>query len=144
MLFRSLTGRLIERGGAIYPVTLGTALIMLGFGIWATWIGTEPNTALIVMGMFCNGMGVGLIFPALMGTATQALPPDAFATGSGAINMLRQASIAIGVALFVAIVGSPVSLQARLEAYQFGWWFLAALTTLTLVPAFKFLNTKKS
>jgi len=139
-----VTGRLIERGGAIYPVTLGTALIMTGFGIWASWIGTEPNTVLIVMGMFCNGMGVGLIFPALMGTATQALPPDAFATGSGAINMLRQASIAIGVALFVAIVGSPVSLQARLEAFQFGWWFLAAVTALTLVPTFKLLNTRKS
>lgn len=139
-----LTGRLIERGGAVYPVTLGTALIMMGFGIWASFIGTEPNTALIVLGMTCNGIGVGLIFPALMGTATQALPPDAFATGSGAINMLRQASIAIGVAMFVAIVGSPASLQARLEAFQFGWWLLAAVTSLTLIPTFKFLNTRKS
>jgi len=139
-----LTGRLIERGGAVYPVTLGTALIMMGFGIWASFIGIEPNTALIVMGMTCNGIGVGLIFPALMGTATQALPPDAFATGSGAINMLRQASIAIGVAMFVAIVGSPASLQARLEAFQFGWWLLAAVTSLTLLPTFKFLNSRKS
>ena len=139
-----LTGRLIERGGAVYPVTLGTALIMMGFGIWASFNGTEPNTALIVMGMTCNGIGVGLIFPALMGTATQALPPDAFATGSGAINMLRQASIAIGVAMFVAIVGSPASLQARLEAFQFGWWLLAAVTSLTLLPTFKFLNSRKS
>lgn len=139
-----LTGRLIERGGAVYPVTLGTALIMMGFSIWASFIGTEPNTALIVMGMTCNGIGVGLIFPALMGTATQALPPDAFATGSGAINMLRQASIAIGVAMFVAIVGSPASLQARLEAFQFGWWLLAAVTSLTLLPTFKFLNSRKS
>ena len=139
-----LTGRLIERGGAVYPVTLGTALIMMGFGIWASFIGTEPNTALIVMGMTCNGIGVGLIFPALMGTATQALPPDAFATGSGAINMLRQASIALGVAMFVAIVGSPASLQARLEAFQFGWWLLAAVTSLTLLPTFKFLNSRKS
>lgn len=139
-----LTGRLIERGGAVYPVTLGTAFIMMGFGIWASWIGTEPNAALIAMGMTFNGIGVGLIFPALMGTATQALPPDAFATGSGTINMLRQASIAIGVALFVAIVGSPVSLQARLDAFQFGWWFLAAVTLLTLIPTFKFLTPSKS
>lgn len=139
-----LTGRLIERGGPAYPVTLGTILIVVGFGIWATLIGTEPNAVLIVIGMAFNGIGVGLVFPALMGTATHALPPDGFATGSGAINMVRQASIAIGVALFVAIVGSPDSLPARLEAFQVGWCILAAVTALTLLPTFKFLKSSQS
>lgn len=138
-----LTGRLIERGGAVYPVTLGAGLIIVGFCAWASFMGTEPNTALIVLGMAFNGIGVGLVFPALMGTATQSLPADAFATGSGAINMLRQASIAIGVALFVAIVGAPASLQDRLASFQLGWWVLAGVTALTLVPTYKYFHLGK-
>ena len=57
--------------------------------------------------MVPTGIGVGLTFPTLMGVGASALPPSSFATGSGVINMIRQASLAIGVAMFVAVVGSP-------------------------------------
>lgn len=136
-----LTGRLIERYGVVYPVALGVALVIAGFIIWALFVGQESNTLLIVIGMLLNGTGVGLIFPALMGTATQSLPAAAFATGSGAINMVRQAAIAIGVAIFVAIVGSPSSLSERLNAFEFGWWLLAAITALTMIPTIKLLGS---
>lgn len=131
-----VTGRLIERWGAGHTVAAGVAMLVTGFVFWSIFIGTAPNTALIVFGMLLNGIGVGLVFPALLGTSTQALPPAAFATGSGLINMLRQAGIAIGVAAFVAIVGSPTSLPERLAAFRMGWLWMAAVTLLTLVPVF--------
>jgi len=135
-----LTGRLIERFGAAFAVTLGIVLVVLGFCVWATLIGMESNTGLVICGMALNGIGVGLIFPTLMGAGTQALPPAAFGTGSGMVNVLRQAAIAIGVAIFVAIIGSPASTQERLRAFQLGWWVMAAITVLTLVPTFLYLR----
>ncbi len=135
-----LTGKLIGRFGPAYAVAVGIVLVVIGFCVWATFIGVEPNTALVIAGMAFNGIGVGLIFPTLMGTGTHALPPTSFATGSGMINMARQAAIAIGVAIFVAIVGSSASTQERLSAFQSGWWVMAAITLLTLVPTFLLLQ----
>ncbi|MBL3702625.1 MFS transporter [Sulfitobacter sp. BDSS02] len=135
-----VTGRLIGRYGVIFPIKLGIALIIAGFCLWAIFMSEASNAILVVFGMLLNGVGVGLIFPALMGAGTQDLPPSSYGTGSGAINMLRQASIAIGVAVFVAIIGSPETLHNRLTAFQLGWWFLALVTAVTLVPAIKFLR----
>jgi len=134
-----LTGRLIARCGALGTVALGVALFVACLLLWAFFVGTQPDTALMVLGMALNGVGVGLIFPTLMGLGTQALPPSAFSTGSAVINMLRQAAIAVGVAIFVAIVATPagtaLSAQQRLAAFQFGWQIMAAITLLTLLPA---------
>lgn len=134
------TSRLIARFGAAAVVVAGTAFVVVGFAFWATFLSIEPNATLVVIGMALNGIGVGLTFPTLMGVSTHALPPSSFATGSGMINMLRQAAIAIGVAIFVAIIGTPESVQERLAAYQIGWWVMATLTLLTLVPTLIFLR----
>jgi MFS family permease len=134
------TSRLIARVGPAWTIALGIALIVVGFCAWALFMGLAPNVALVVGGMALNGIGVGLIFPTLMGASTQALPPSSFATGSAVINMLRQAAIAIGVAIFVALIGSPASAQARLDAFRLGWWVMAAITALTLVPVFRLLR----
>jgi EmrB/QacA subfamily drug resistance transporter len=136
--------KLIERLGAAAVVTIGILSIVAGFVIWATFVGLEPNTRLIVVGMAFNGIGVGLAFPTLMGVSTHALPSSSFATGSGVINMIRQAAIAIGVAIFVAIIGSPASPEERLAAFRLGWWVMAAITALALIPTLGILNAPDS
>ena len=78
-----------------------------------------------------------------MGVSAASLPPSSFATGSGVINMIRQAALAIGVAIFVAIVASPASPMARVEAFHRGWWIMACITALGLIPTF-FLIRRKS
>lgn len=138
------TSRLIDRFGAAAVVVAGTAFVVAGFAVWATSLGVVPNTAVVVAGMALNGIGVGLTFPTLMGVSTHSLPPSSFATGSGMINMLRQAAIAIGVAIFVAIIGTPASVQERLSAFQLGWWVMAALTLLTLIPTLIFLTSERN
>lgn len=130
-----LVGRLIERFGPRPVIGAGLLAIVAGFCLWAMVIGKEPNTAAVVAGMVLNGIGVGLSFPTLMGVSTSALPPSSFATGSGVINMIRQAASAVGVAIFVAIVGSPVTLDERLAAFHLGWWVMAGITALALPPA---------
>jgi len=131
-----LAGRLIARFGVAPVVTAGTLFFVAGLIFYAVSIGLEPNAALIVMGMVPTGIGVGLTFPTLMGLSASSLPPSSFATGSGVINMIRQAAIAVGVAIFVAIVASPASEAARVAAFHRGWWIMAAITALGLIPTY--------
>jgi hypothetical protein len=69
-----------------------------------------------------------------MGVGTSALPASSFATGSGVINMVRQLGLAVGVAIFVAIVGSSGSAEAYIAAFRLAWWVMATITALGLLP----------
>lgn len=136
-------GRLIARFGAAAVTTAGIFCFIAGFACWATIIGLEPNTLYVVIGMTPIGIGVGLTFPTLMGVGTAALPSSSFATGSGVINMIRQAALAVGVAIFVAIIGSPATPAERLAAFHRGWWIMAAITLLGLIPTYLLIRAKR-
>jgi EmrB/QacA subfamily drug resistance transporter len=138
-----LAGRLIARFGAAAVVTAGVFFFVTGLVIWASLIGQQPNTLLVIVGMIATGIGVGLTFPTLMGVGAGGLPPSAFATGSGVINMIRQAALAVGVAIFVAIVGSPASPLERVAAFHRGWWIMAGIAALSLIPNYIFIRARK-
>jgi hypothetical protein len=59
------------------------------------------------------------------------------------INMVRQTALAIGVAVFVAIVGSPASPAARLSAFQHAWWVIVALSLAGLVPMLLLIEPRR-
>jgi MFS family permease len=138
-----VAGRLIARFGAAPVVTAGIFFFMLGLAFWATMIGQESNMLLVMIGMIPIGIGVGLTFPTLMGIGSAGLPSSAFATGSGVINMIRQAALAVGVAIFVAIIGSPSSLTERVAAFHRGWWIMAGIAALGLIPNYIFIRAKR-
>jgi EmrB/QacA subfamily drug resistance transporter len=136
-------GKLIARFGASAVITAGILFFVSGSVCWAVLIGLEPNAALVVLGMVPTGIGVGLTFPTLMGVGTSSLPPSSFATGSGVINMIRQAGLAVGVAIFVAVIGSPASPLAREVAFHKGWWITAAMAALGLIPTLLLIRPKR-
>jgi hypothetical protein len=47
------------------------------------------------------------------------------------------------VALFIA-VASPTATDARLGAFRLGWWIMAAITALALVPTFLMIRPGSS
>jgi EmrB/QacA subfamily drug resistance transporter len=136
-------GRLIARFGVAAVITAGIVFMAGGLAFWASFIGQEPNAAFVVIGMVPTGIGVGLTFPTLMGVSASSLPPSSFATGSGVINMIRQAALAIGVAIFVAVVAAPASPAARVAAYHRGWWIMVAITALGLIPTFFLIRPRR-
>jgi MFS family permease len=138
-----LASRLIARFGAAAVVTAGVFFFAAGLVVWAVLIGEQPNLLYVIAGMIFTGIGVGLTFPTLMGVGAGGLPSSAFATGSGVINMIRQAALAVGVAMFVAIIGSPASLAERVAAFHRGWWIMAAVAALALIPNYIFIKGKK-
>ena len=137
------SGLLIKRFGAAAVVAAGIFSFAFGLVIWALLIDLEPSFWVVVAGMVPTGIGVGLTFPTLMGVSTSALPPSSFATGSGVINMVRQAALAVGVAIFVAIIGSPASPVARVTAFHRGWWIMAAITVLGLIPTLLVIRPRR-
>ena len=105
-----VAGRLIARFGAAPVIAAGSTIFAAGVAWWALAIGLQPDYAGEMLGgMLLTGIGVGLTLPTLMATGTSQLPPHAFATGSAVINMLRQVGLAIGVAVLIALLGTPHS-----------------------------------
>lgn len=96
----------------------------------------SPNylTAMLP-GMLLTGIGVGLTLPTFMATAASSLPPQSFATGSGVVNMLRQVGLAVGVALLVAILGTPGTPGESDTAFHHAWTLIAAISLLAALIA---------
>jgi hypothetical protein len=72
-----------------------------------------------------GGIGVGLVLPSFTIAGSAALPPARLATGIGAQTMFRQIGASLGVAAFVAILGTPRG-SAVLDAFNHTRWFMIA------------------
>jgi MFS family permease len=123
-----VAGRLIARFGPGLVIAAGSSIFAAGAAWWALAAGLVPDYAGEMLGgMLLTGIGVGLTLPTLMATGASSLPPQSFATGSAVVNMLRQVGLAIGVAVLIAVLGSPASPAATLDAYDRGSWVIVAV-----------------
>jgi EmrB/QacA subfamily drug resistance transporter len=120
-----ITGKLLARYGSAIVIGLGAAVFALGLIWWAVMAQLHPDYLKLLPGVIVTGIGVGLALPSLMSTAASALPPQSFATGSGVVNMLRQVGFAVGVAMLVAVLGSPHGPAGELAAFRNGWYATA-------------------
>ncbi|MFE5332381.1 DHA2 family efflux MFS transporter permease subunit [Embleya sp. NPDC056575] len=128
----TLAGRYATRVGPGPLVVLGGISFSAGLGWWILRLEPHAHYASdFLPGSILSGIGVGLVLPTLIATATGALTPDRFATGSGVITMLRQVGAALGVAVFVAAVGT----EATLDGYDRAWYILGGATLLTAIAA---------
>jgi EmrB/QacA subfamily drug resistance transporter len=106
-----VTGGLIFAAGNIWRV-FDTGL---EHDIWTLWL---PSLLL-------TGIGVGLTLPTLSSAAVHGLAPSRFAVGSAVNQTVRQLGAVLGVALVIALLGSP-SPAELLDAFHRVFWLLAA------------------
>jgi MFS family permease len=126
-----LTGRLTARIGPGRVIALGSALFAIGAAWWAFAAGLRVDYAGDMLGgMILTGIGVGLTLPTMMATGTASLPQHSFATGSAVVNMFRQIGLAVGVAVLIALLGSPHSPAAVLDVYRRAWIVVAAISAV--------------
>ena len=85
------------------------------------WASSRPFQR-VAPGMVLLGIGAGTLFPNLSGAAVASAPGESFATATGLNSVSRQLGAALGVALVVAIIGTPSPLQA-LAAFDHAWTF---------------------
>jgi MFS family permease len=131
-----VAGRLIRRLGPAAVIIIGLACFAAGLAWFALRVSLTPDyITQLLPGMLLTGVGVGLTLPTVMATGTSPLPAPSFATGSAVINMMRQTGLAIGVAVFVAVLATPAGPLDQLASFQRGWWVLAGIAALGIVPA---------
>jgi MFS family permease len=124
-----VAGRLIARWGPGPVIAAGSTIFSIGVAWWALSVGLRPDyVGEMLGGMLLTGIGVGLTLPTLIATGSSSLPPHAFATGSAVVNMFRQIGLAVGVAVLIAVLGSPHTAAATLTAYQRAWVVTAAIS----------------
>lgn len=128
-------GRIAGQVGAGRVAAFGSAGYAAGCAWWALRLGSEPDYAgAFLPGILLTGVGVGATLPTLAAAATASLPPTRLATGSAVFTMSRQVGAVVGVAVLVAIIGTPAPGEAA-DAFVAGWWFMAAAGVVAAVLA---------
>jgi EmrB/QacA subfamily drug resistance transporter len=138
-----LAERLIVRFGSGVVIAVGATLFAVGAAWCALFAGLKADYfADLFPGLVIVGVGVGLTLPTMMASATSELPPENFATGSAVVNMLRQVGLAIGVAVLVAVLGTPTSAQGLLDAFDRSWLVIAAFAAATALASLAILGIR--
>jgi len=146
-VFAPVAGRLSSRIGPGFVGGAGALLFGAGSVLWIALIGLQPDYwTRFFPAMLIGGSGVGLALPAFTIAATATLPPPKLATGIGAQTMFRQIGATLGVAAFVALLGTP-TLGTVLGAYDSTRVFMiasaaAAAVALALIPRHRVLAAR--
>jgi EmrB/QacA subfamily drug resistance transporter len=136
-----VAGRAIARFGPGRVIGVGATIFAAGITWWALAASTTPNyVGAMLGGMLLTGVGVGLTLPTFMATGASSLPPEAFATGSAVVNMLRQVGLAVGVAVLVAVLGAPATPSAAQTAFEHGWYVIAGAALLAALAGLVLLR----
>ena len=130
-------GRFLDRHDYRYVVIPGALVWAAGVGMLVTRLGPTPDfvgewlPAILVL-----GIGAGATLPTLGAAAVAAAPGGRFATATALNSVARQLGAVLGVALLVAIVGTPAPGEI-LNAFDDGWTLaiVCFLAVAVLAPA---------
>ena len=101
-------------------ITVGLALVAVGLvlGLLAT---ATSSWAMLVPSLMVGGLGTGLFNPAVSAVALGSAPQEMSGLAAGVNDTFRQAGIAVGVALFGALIpGSAALGQGSAESFVDG------------------------
>ena len=119
-------GRAADRIGH-RPMLVAGGLIFAAANVWRV-LGTDLEREvwdLWIPSLILTGIGVGLTLPTLSSAAVHGLAPNRFAVGSAVNQTIRQLGAVLGVALVIALLGSPNPAEL-LNAFDRIFWLLAA------------------
>ncbi|MFL6068095.1 MAG: MFS transporter [Gaiellaceae bacterium] len=124
--FAGRFGRLADRRGYRVVAVPGALVWALAYVWYASRVGTDPSFAgEWLPGQVLSGVGVAATLPILASAALAAVPGGRFATASSVVSSARQLGGVIGVAILVAIVGTPTA-ETIVTRLRHGWILCAA------------------
>jgi len=123
-------GRWASRSGPGPVGAAGALMFAAALGWVIATAGESPEFLLVWLPYgIVGGAGIGLGLPALIGATAAGLPPTRFATGMALATTARQLGAVLGVALLVAVIGTPAPHDA-MAAYDAGFALCAIAVTL--------------
>src|SRR5260370_3148323 len=126
---------LSQRFGERTIAAIGAVLFAVAGLWWRRTVGLQPHYASeFLPGWLIGGAGVGFVVPTLASASAAALPPSRFATGSALYGMTRQFGIALGIAILIAVLGTPRGAQV-LPAFRSGWEVNVGLAFASAIAA---------
>jgi len=111
---------LLEKVSAGALIVVGLALVAAGLalGVLAT---ATSSWVMLLPALMVGGLGTGLFNPAVSAVALGSAPPEQSGLAAGVNDTFRQAGIAVGVALFGALIpGSAALGQGSAESFVSG------------------------
>jgi NTE family protein len=115
--------RMVERFGHRAVAVPGALIWGAGMVYFATTLGVGRDfLGGWLPGMLILGVGAGLSLPTLSSAAVGSVPGPRFAIATSLSSVARQLGAALGVAVLIAILGTPTPQQA-LHAFEHGWLF---------------------
>lgn len=93
----------------------------------------EPLTVLSPS-WIVGGIGVGMVLPTIAATVAASVPQARFATGIAVMTTARQIGAVIGVALLVAVLGTPDPADP-MPAFRDSWWLIVGLMVGSAISA---------
>ena len=120
---------LLLAGGVVFSIGGAWRLAFLG--------GTADYVADYLPSMLFTGLGVAMCLPQLSSVVAQSLPPNRLGVGGGSNQAIRQFGGTLGVAVTIAFVAAPGSLDEALSNFDLVWWLLIVgglLTSALAVP----------
>jgi MFS family permease len=120
-VFSPFAGRIADRIGHRGLVVVGATIGGFGALWWALRIGPEPHYVREVLpGSILIGLGGAAGFATLTGAIMSGVPPRFYSMAGAARSTIFQMFSAIGIALGIALVGSPAA--GAVAPYARAWW----------------------
>jgi len=118
--------RLAGRVGPGLVAAGGSLLFAAGTASFILSLSAEPRYGgRLLPGLLASGVGLGMTIPVLAGAAVATLPAERLATGTAVVTMARQVGGILGVAILVAVLGTPDAADVG-AAFDRAWAVMAA------------------
>jgi EmrB/QacA subfamily drug resistance transporter len=136
-LFAALSGRLGTRFSPTRVGAVGAGMFAVGGVLMAALLSEQIEYVVAFLpSQILTGAGAGLTLPSLVAIALAELPASRLSTGTAVYTMFRQMGTALGVAVWVATLGT--SSLAAASSYETGWvliFSMAAASSLAIATS---------
>ncbi|MEU6142971.1 MFS transporter [Streptomyces sp. NPDC047081] len=132
-------GRITSRIGARLPAAAGLLIATAGLALLVR-AGAHSAYPVLLPGFLLWGTGMGLLTPAVVAAAIEAVPGERAGLASGMNNTARQTGGAIGIAVAGAVAGQPADGTRFVRGFHAvalgaaGLYAAAAVLALVLLP----------
>jgi EmrB/QacA subfamily drug resistance transporter len=128
-----IAGRLADRHGYRWVVVPGATFFAVGALVMAAAMPAHPAyVSHFLPVQLLIGISIGTTMSTLGAAASQSLPPTAFGAGSAVSSAARQLGAVLGVAIVIAVLGTPSPAQA-LTAFHHAWAVTGVLAVGTVL-----------